>query len=224
MAATEVVGYGNNANQNVLGIAFDYDLSSLVKYEAYDNDNTFPAIDSSNTGVTHECFSRSSHASGSIICLTDTSNAAPDSDWHSDIPADTSESNPNRLKGTSYYVEQDGSILSGGTDGVYDTNATNNKRARFNMVIDVPSTCQTSDDMAFDLAVRYTYTGTAPTPKFQYNTGTEGSPTWTDATAGSEGLIHCRASSSVGNLYANIPESGTELTAEGFISTSLTGS
>jgi hypothetical protein len=214
---TQVVGYGNgNTNINVFGIEFDQDLSSLIEYHAVDNAD-FPTT-GSLTSTSNEIFSRSSHASGSCICLIDTTQdtAPPASDWKATIPADQTESNPNRLKGYAnttgnYYVEQDGDIL---TIANYPTG----RRATYNMVIEVPSTATTADNFRFDMVFKYTYTvATAPTVDFVYNTGTEGAPTWTSITVDSEGVYHTRSGASSGAYYANIPETGTEDTVEAHV-------
>lgn len=206
MAATQVVGYGNgNTNRNVFAVLFDQDLSSLCVYEAYDNVATFPNVGALET-VANPIFTKSDHASGSFICLIDTTNAAPGaSDWQASIPADSAENNPNRIKGATYTVEQDGSNVSAGG------------RITFNMVIEVDHSALTTDAMGFDLTVRYTYTGTAPSPVFQYNTGTEGTPSWSTITQNSLGVKHCRSGSGTGNLYANIPASGVENTVEAWV-------
>jgi hypothetical protein len=204
----EATGYGNNSiARNVfcfeLTGAGD-ELSSLVKYECYDNDNTFPAVDT-QTSNTNDIFVNGA-SSYSMICLVDTSNVAPSSNWKPSAPS-AGEANPNRMKGQTNYVEQDGSILAQAT----------NPRATFNMVIEIPSSAQTSYTMGFDLLVRYTYTqASAPTVAFKINEGTEGTPTWTALTVGTHGIKHCRSGSSSSDCFANIPETGNEDTADGW--------
>jgi len=129
------------------------------------------------------------NGSKSMVALVDTTNAAPDEIW-APYSASAGEANPNLLKGTTSYVEQDGSVL------------TNGDRATFNMVITVPSDMETTDPAGFDLLIRYTYTGSAPTLTFQANEGTEGTPTWTSLTVDTHGIKHCRSGST---QYANIP-------------------
>lgn len=204
----KATGYGNNSTaRNVFGVLFSQALSSLIKYEAYDNDQTFPAVDTVTTTNNTVLAGTAGNSNKSMVCLVDTTNAAPVSAWKP-ASATAGEANPNRLKGTTSYVEQDGSVLGSGG------------RATYNMVIEIPSDTQTSDSMGFDLLVRYTYTGTAPTVTFQFNEGTEGTPSWTSLTIGTHGVKHCRSGSSApSNLYANIPLSGTEDTAEGWVTT-----
>lgn len=211
MSATRVRSYGNNTtDRNVFAFLTDQNLSSLVKYKAYDNDQTFPTTDTVTT-TAHPIFSKGVHTTGSSIYLVDTTNAAPSSDWMADVPAsDTAENNPNILLGDDNYVEQDGSILTAAS------------RATFNMCIRVNNTVTTSDNMQFDVAVEYTYTGTAPSPSFQYSPqgASEGTPAFATIT-GTEGVVHCRSGSgpSGGDFYANIPASGTEDTAEAWVVT-----
>lgn len=202
----KATGYGNNSTaRNVFAVSFSQNLSSLVKYEAYDNDQTFPAVDTVLTVANIILAGTTGNSNKSMVCLVDTSNAAPSSAWKP-ANATAGEANPNRLKGQTNYVEQDGSIVTAGG------------RITFNMCVEVPYDTQTSDPMGFDLLVRYTYTGTAPTVTFQFNEGTEGTPTWTSLTVGTHGIKHCRSgSSSPSNLFANIPVSGTEDTAEGWV-------
>ena len=199
----EATGYGNlSTAQNVFGFSVDSDdeLSSAIKYECYDNDNTFPAVDTVTT-VANDIFVNGA-SSYSMICLIDTTNAAPSSDWKPSAPS-AGEANPNRMKGQTNYVEQDGSAL--GKSG----------RATFNMVIEVPSTAATSYTMGFDTLVRYTYTqASAPTVSFDINEGSEGTPTWTALTPGTHGIKHCKTGSSSTDCFANIPESSTEDTAD----------
>lgn len=205
------VGYGNNSTaRNVFGVNFQYACSSLVKYEAYDNDQTFPATDSVTTTTNVVLAGTTGNSNKSMVCLIDTSNATPTSAWKP-ASATAGEANPNRLKGTTNYVEQDGSAPAGNS-GSY----TSTPEVTFNMVIEVPSDTETTDAMGFDVRIVYTYTGTDPNPKFQANEGTEGSPTWTDLTIGTHGIKHCRSGSTT---YANIPASGTEDTAVGYVTT-----
>jgi len=201
----KATGYGNNSvARNVFGfkIGASDALSSLIKYECYDNDQTFPAVDTVMTTSNDIFVGTSGNSNKSMICLVDTSNAAPTSAWKP-ASATAGEANPNRMKGQTNYVEQDGSVLS------------NDGRATFNMVIEIPSDATTAMAMGFDLLVRYTYTqSSAPTVSFQINEGTEGTPTWTTLTPGTHGIKHCRSGSSSSDCYANIPESSTEDTAE----------
>lgn len=211
--ASEATGYGNGSDaQNVFGVAFSQDLSSLVKYEAYDNDQTFPTLDTVVTTANDVLAGTAGNSSKSMVCLVDTTNAAPSSSWKP-ASATAGEANPNRLKGQTNYVEQDGDIIE----------AT--ERITFNMVVEVPSDATTAMAMGFDLLVRYTYTGTAPTLTWAVNTGTEETPSWTTITPGTDGILHCRAGSGAagdGHYYANIPASSVEDTAEGWVDTSTT--
>lgn len=211
----KATGYGSNSTaRNVFGLNVDYDLSSLVKYECYDNDQTFPAVDTVTT-VSNIVLAGTAGATQSMVLLVDTSNAAPSATWTTDkTTATAGESNPNRMEGQTSYVEQDGSAATATTPGSYNTTP----QITFNMVVQVPSDTQTTDAMGFDLLIRYTYTGTAPTPKFQFNEGTEGTPTWTDITPGTHGIKHAKSGATT-PYYANIPESGTEYTAEGWVTT-----
>jgi len=191
-------GYGNGSDaQNVFGVYVTVaNLSSAIKYECYDNDQTFPATDSVLTVANTVLAGTTKNGSKSMIALVDTTNAAPDEIW---VPyaASAGEANPNLMKGQTSYVEQDGSTL------------TTTDRATFNMAALIPSDMETTDAAGFDLLVRYTYTGSAPTLTFQANEGTEGSPTWTSLTVDTHGIKHCRTA----DTYANIPADDAVCTA-----------
>ena len=201
----KATGYGNNSTAvNVFRITFTTALSSAPRYEAYDG-AVFPATGSATT-TTNGIFTAGSGTSGSMLSLVDTSGGAPTSAWKP-TNGSAGSANPNRMKGTSYYVT---STATPGAVGVIT----------WNEVLEVPSTATTSTTMAHDLLVRYTYTGTAPSLTWAYNEGTEGSPTWTTMVPGTNGLRHCRAGTVAGGPYlADIPASSTQDTAEGWITT-----
>ena len=201
----KATGYGNNSTAvNVFRITFTTALSSAPRYEAYDG-AVFPATGSATT-TTNGIFTAGSGTSGSMLSLVDTSGGAPTSAWKP-TNGSAGSANPNRMKGTSYYVT---STATPGAGGIIT----------WNEVLEVPSTATTSTTMAHDLLVRYTYTGTAPSLTWAYNEGTEGSPTWTTMVPGTNGLRHCRAGTVAGGPYlADIPASSTQDTAEGWITT-----
>ena len=210
--AGKATGYGNlSTARNVFSVNFSTALSSLVRYGAYDNDHTFPALGALTSSGYTIFIGTAGNSNKPMIGLIDTTNAAPSSDW---FPASATggSANPNRLKGLTSYVTQAGAIRDG----------SSNTRITYNMAVEVPSDATTSSTMSFDLVFFYTYTGAAPDVTHAYNSGTEGSPTWTTITPGSghQGVVHTRAGSGVGNgFYANIPASSVEKTAEGWIIT-----
>jgi len=200
----KATGYGNNSTAtNVFRITFSTALSSAPKYEAYDG-GTYPAVGSATTTANTVLAGTAGNSNKSMICLVDT-NSAPTSSWKP-ASATGGSANPNRLKGTTNFVTAGNTPGAGGV-------------VKFNMVIEVPSDATTSSTMAFDLLIRYTYTGSAPSLTWAFNDGgTEGAPTWTNLTPGTHGIRHTRAGVSGGGPYlANIPASGTEDTAEGWI-------
>jgi len=203
----KATGYGGTSARYVFSFYTDQALSSKIKYEAYDNDQTFPATDTVTTSANYSLAGTTANSHYPMVCLIDTTSAAPASaGWKPATPS-AGEANPNRLRGQTYYVEQDGSTLGAGT------------AAYFNMIVEVPYDLETTDAMGFDLTVRYTYTGTAPTPYFRFNEGSDATPSWTNITVDTHGIKHCRSGSTASYLYANIPESGTEDTAEGWVTT-----
>jgi hypothetical protein len=216
MAGYEVEGYGNVDKQNAFAVLFSEDLSALVTYYCYDNNQTFPATDSVET-ANNEVLAGTDSAALSMVSLVDTTNASPGASWKPGS-ATPGEANPNRMQGNTSYVQQDGTIRS------------SSERITFNMVVEVPDDALTSMAFGFDLKIVYSYTGATPTVDFQVNTGTEGSPSWqTIEHEGSSayGILHCRINSGDksggdGNYYANIPESGTEDTVEGWADQDVT--
>jgi hypothetical protein len=186
----DATGYGNGSvARKVFGIDFDENLSSAIVYKCWDSNSTFPATDNEITVANTIFAGTTANGSKPMISLLDTTNAAPASEDWKPWTATAGEANPNRMKGDTNYVEQDGSDFNAG----YKT---------FNMDIEVPNDAQTSSTMQFDLVATFTYTGSDPTAAYVINEGTEGSPTWTELTSGTHGIRHCRSDS---NTYANIP-------------------
>jgi hypothetical protein len=204
----KATGYGNNSTaQNVFRITFSQALSSAPKYEAYDG-GSFPAVGAAVTVANKILAGTAGNGSKPMLSLVDTSNAAPSSAWKP-ASATAGSANPNRLKGQTNFVTSPATPGAGGT-------------IRFNMVAEVPSdgAPTPTSDWAYDLLIRYTYTGAAPSLTWAFNEGSEGSPTWTNWTPGTHGMRHTRAGISAGGPYlANIPASATEDTAEGWITT-----
>lgn len=211
MAVTdEVLNYGTQnaaANANAFAFRVGYDLSSAHTFECYDNNNTYPAIHAGNFTHIHEIFvGTTNNGSRSMIHLVDTGGGAPTLPvWKVLTETAGGAVQVNRMEGQVSYVTAS-TTLTGGTPADY---TVAQHIGQFNMLIEVPHDAATSDDMAFDLLVRYTYTGANdPAPVFSYNdasTGTEGTPVWTNITIGTEGVKHCRAGSDVDTAYANIP-------------------
>jgi hypothetical protein len=201
----KATGYGNNSTAaNVFQITFSTACSSAPRYEAYDG-ATFPATGSATT-TTNGIFTAGSGTSTSMLSLVDCSTAGPTSNWKP-VNGSAGSANPNRMKGTSYYVTATATPGAGGV-------------IKWNEVLEVPSTATTSTTMAHDLLVRYTYTGTAPSLTWAFNEGTEGAPTWTTMVPGTNGLRHCRTGTVSGGPYlADIPASSTQDTTEGWITT-----
>jgi len=202
-------GYGNlSTARNVFKVAFSKDLSSLVKYEAWDNASSFPAKDAAGATTANGVFSHGANGDP-CLALVDTTNVAPASDWlDAATPVVVGENNPNRLLGMTNFVEQDGTIRVA-TEFI-----------RFNMVAELSSAATTADTMAHILQLRYTYSGDAPVLTWFFNddrAGTEGAPDWVAIVPGTNGIRHARAGAATPNYFANIPASGNELTTEGWV-------
>lgn len=219
--ADTVAGYGNIDFASAFAIKTDENLSSRLKFRAYDGDGTWPETGSAKTTAHAILKGTSENSWVSMVGLVSCNSARPGSSWFPTDEFYTTTNNPRRIasnesEATDYYVLQDTDALSisgGSALSVY------------NMCIEVPNDVQTSDNMQFDLEVEYSYTGTAPNITFMYNSGTIAVPVFSTITgaAGGEasttrGVKHTRAnSSSPDDLYANIPASGKEFTAEAWI-------
>lgn len=203
----KTTGYGNNSTaRNVFQCVFSTALSMPVIYEAYDG-GSYPAVGSATTILNKVLAGTTGNGSLSMLCLVDTTNAAPTSAWKP-ASATAGSANPNRMKGQTSYVTQAGSnVGAGGT-------------ITWNEMIEEPSDVTASDAMTYDLLLRYTYTGAAPTLTWSFNEGSEGSPSWTTITPGTNGLRHCQLGTVSGGPYILMPPvSGTVDSAEGWITT-----
>lgn len=216
--ATEVTGYGQGGvNRYAFGLEFSQALSSLCTYHAYDNNQTFPTLESTPlTSHSNEIFTHGASASNlSMILLIDTTNVEPSDTWATTLASGggaDDEVNPNFIgknlgDSNDSYVEQDGAIFS-----------STDQTLLWNMLIEVDSAVETSDDMRFELTIKYTYTGTVPVLEWRYNIGSAPT-TWATLTPGTDGIKHTRAGASSGAYYANIPETGQEFTAEAWKAT-----
>jgi hypothetical protein len=218
----EASSYGARNSRYAFAVHFTSALSSRIKYECYDNNETWPST-GTDTSIGNDIFNEGA-SSSSMISLIDTTSVAPmtvpgsgGATWKpaAYMMATTAESNPNRMRGIHQYVEQDGSILA---DDEY---------AYYNMVIEVPSSAATNYTMGFDLLIRYTYTGTEPTVSFCWNEpgadwgGDSATPVWATVDSGPHGprgVKHGRSGSSVASCYANIPaDTAIEDTVEAWV-------
>ena len=212
--ATEAQGYGQGGvNRYCFALTFDQDLSSLCTYHAYDNNQTFPAMEASIlTTHVNEVFTHGfSATNNSMIMLIDTTNAEPSDTWGTTLATgggSDNEANPNFIgknngDANDAYVEQDGSILE-------------TADLMWNMLVEVDTAVELTDDMRFELVIRFTFTGPVPTPVWGINVGSAPT-TWQAMTPGVEGIKHCNAAAgAAGTLKATIPASGQELTAKAF--------
>lgn len=102
---SKIIGGGNNSvAQNVIRLVFSQALSDVPQYQAWDNSSTYPAVDASGTTAVKEAFTGTvGNSSKPEYALVDTSSAAPSSNW---MPASATAgaANPNRLKGSTNYV------------------------------------------------------------------------------------------------------------------------
>lgn len=216
-----VFGYGPSTSRNVFRVKFHYPLSSKVRYECYDgaSKTNFPTL-SNVTTTDNDIFGFGGTFPSSCIALHDVSEVAPASTlWFpTDYRANTGS--VNLMKGTTYYVTQQGTYLS-----------IVNGSIKFNLRVKVPFSAQTDSTMGFDVLVRYTYTSTVPAPSWFFNDigagGVSATPYWTEMTPGTHGIVHTRTGTATAGPYlANIPAANptgdnSEKTMEGWIVSSL---
>lgn len=199
-----VTGGGDITKQYVFCLNFSEELSSDPRWEAWDNAQTFPTADTYGSTTTGALFVGTTAYARPMIALMATT-AAAGSTWPSTATA--GNANPNKLYGTTSYVTD--TNYPGGTNG----------KIYFNIAADIPHDLEPSEDLNWLLQCRYSYTGSTPTLTWTYNTGTEGTPSWTGLTPGTHGIRLCAAGAS-DPYYANIPYSGTEWTAQINVETS----
>lgn len=204
----KATGYGNNSTaRNVFRVSFSQDCSQAADYEMYDRTAAWPATGSLTTVAKKIFVGTAGQSNIPMMSLNDATSSGPASAWKPASPT-AGSANPNRMKGQTNYVTSQTTPLA----------AT---PLLFNMVLEVPNDLLATEDseMYHDLLVRYWYTGTAPTLTWAFNEGTEGTPTWTTMTPDTHGIRHCKSGAGAGDYYATIPESGTEDTQEGWVTT-----
>lgn len=194
-------GTGSTA-QNVFRITFSQALSAVPTLEAWDDLNFNTVAKQIFTGTT---------VNGSIPMLSAvaTTNAAPVSAWK---PAGVTVGGAtiNRMKGNTNYVN-----LAAAAPGAGDI-------VRFNLCLEVPSdaTVPSVTSLAHVVAVRYQYTGTAPTLTWAFNDGgTEATPVWTTFTSGGAGnsIKYGDAGVAPSNIFVTRPASGVINAAEDWV-------
>lgn len=217
-AKGQVHGYAQSTAQYVLSVTFGATLSSKIKYECYDG-GSYPAV-GNNTTTDYDIFQfgvlPDYSANYSMIALHDTTNGPPSAaEWYpSAVQSNTASLN--LMKGIVSYVTQAGSTMD-------PTAAAPAASCFYNMMVSIPASAQTAYDMGFDLLARFTYTGAVPVVTFWFNnksdSGTGLVPVWATIPAGTRGVTHSRTGFSIGDsvFLANIPSTGTEYTADSWI-------
>jgi hypothetical protein len=235
---SKAVGYGNNSTaRNVFGLSFSTALSSAPKFETYDG-GTYPGVGAGTTVAGKSLAGTAGNGNKPMPSLVDTSAAAPASAW---MPAAATggSANPNRVKGQTNFVTS-GATLAGASGvrafgtgfsktagalgngtGVVDSATNPAGVVTWNEAYEMPSDVIPADNLTYDMLVRYTYTGAAPTVLWYFNDngagGTEGTPVWTNLVPGTNGLRHCNAGTVAGTYLLDIPASGVVVAAEGWV-------
>ncbi|MEM3609342.1 MAG: hypothetical protein QW076_00325 [Candidatus Anstonellales archaeon] len=198
----KVAGAGNNSTaQNVYKVTFSQALSAPPIYKAWDNSQTFPAVDSAGSTTNKEIFTGTTgNGNKPMLSLVDTSTSAPSSSWKP-TSAISGSANPNRLKGSLNYVTATVTPTAGGS-------------IRFNICLEVPydATVPSTSSTGAMLEITYYYTGSTPTVTWYANEGTEGTPIWTSLTPGTHGIRFCWADvnpNDTSTWKLRLPVSGT---------------
>jgi hypothetical protein len=203
------VSFGGNSSsqRNIFRITWSTALSVAPQYQMWDNSSTFPAVDASGSTVVKEAFvGTSGNSNKPEYALACTSSLGTTNPWMP-TSATAGSANPNRMKGTTNYVNDPTTPGAGQT-------TTFNITAEFASDAAVPS----SSSQNILLQVQYQYTGTAPTLTYAYNdaaaTGTESSPVWQNFTPGTHGIRLVNTGTTAGTYKFTLPASSTSTVNE----------
>ena len=207
---SKAIGAGNIDAVEVFKVTFSQALSTAPKLEAWDNSETFPAVDSEGTTTAKEIFTGTT-GNGNVPMLAgyiggqSGSSTGPGALWHP-ASATAGAANPNLLVGSTNYVEADFTPALG-EDFV------------FNLSLSAPydATVPSTSSMNALIQVRYTHTGVAPTVGFSYNEGSEGAPSYTTITPGTHGVRFCNAGTVEDTYKLTLPASGSVFAAEAWV-------
>ena len=200
-------------HKNILAVRFHAPLASKVTIHAFDNAQTFPAVDSVVT-TDNDIFGLSNGAELSMIgCIDYTGGTkwSPGTNWFpTEVKLNTCTLN--LLKGYTSYVTQHGATIdSSGGGTIY-----------FTLQLKIPASCQTSSTTKFDVAFKYSYTSTVPNPSIFFNSktggGSEAVPVWATLVSGASGIYHSAADLASSPYLANIPLTGQEKTQDMWVS------
>jgi hypothetical protein len=238
---SKAVGGGNGStSRTVFAATFSQPLSAAPTFETYDG-GTFPAVGSATTTTGKALAGTAGNSNKSMVSVVSTGAGAPASSWKP-ASATAGSANPNRVKGQTSYVTaqetQNGGTAVGawgvgfsktagfigdGTGAIDSTPASASVAAagnpagviRWNECFEMPSDVVPTDNLTYDLLIRYQYTGAAPTVNWYYNDA----GTWTALTPGTHGVRHCNSGTVAGTYRLDIPPSGTVDGAELWVTT-----
>jgi len=201
MTITQCTTYDGtlNTNQNVLRIYFaNYGTSTAPILTAWD-DNNFNTTDNEVLAGT------SATSNTSWIKAVETTSGAPGASWTGSTVSLANGSNPvggpNCLKGNTYYVP-------------CASTASANSAKLFNIVWYVPSDASAgTTGHSCVLTIRYCYVN-EPTVTWHLNTGTEGSPAWTEITDVDSIYVTGPDSTSTNADPVTAPASGAKIAEE----------
>lgn len=175
LTVTAAIGgiMGNKNARQAMKLTWDQAMSAQPRLEAWDSGADLTA----NTAPTDEILvGTASTGSKSWIAATDTTSVLPGANWYGSASERTGGTKPALLIGTGAYL-----LLKGATVGVVSR--------LFNLCLKVPSDAAQAGATQHTpvIALRYYYTGVAPTITWQYNASTIANPKWTAFTSGSLG-------------------------------------
>jgi len=203
MIPNKATGAGNNNAAVVYKATFSTALSSAPRIEAWDNSQTFPAVDATGSTILKEIFTGTT-GNGSKPMLAgyigglSSAPVLPGATWHPSS-ATGGGANPNLLKGSTNFVNT--TVVPGAGESIV-----------FNISERVPSdaTVPSTASMNALILIRCNYTGAAPDITLSFNEGTEVTPSWATITPGTHGIRFCNAGTVGGGQYKlTLPDSGT---------------
>jgi len=174
LATTAHAGQVGNKNaQNAFKIFWNKPMSAQPRLEAWDS-----AADLTAGAAPSDEILAGTASSGnkSWLGVADTGAALPGANWYGSADERIAGTSPALIQGVSKYM-----LLDSLTVGVVSR--------LFNLALKVPSDAAQSGTIQHTpvIALRYYYTGSAPTISWRYNSSTNATPIWTTIAAGSVG-------------------------------------
>lgn len=174
--ATAAIGgiVGNKNAQQAFKVSWNTAMSAQPRLEAWD---TAADLTSASAPGDEILAGTVSSGSKSWIAVADTTSVAPGANWYASADERAGGTSPAKIQGAAAYLLMDGAAVAVVS-------------RLFNLCLKVPSDAAQNGvtQHAPVIALRYYYTGTAPTISWFYNASTVANPKWTAFTSGSLGF------------------------------------